>query len=98
MKIAKAAESGSSADWSKVLGSAKVARWTDEDCTSVVSAMTTNQIADPDAKRLWKRLEQKSFAATKKRLSKALGRRMMAEMSKATAPETEDSEDSSSDR
>ena len=97
MRITKAAESGSSADWSKALSSAKIARWTDNDCMSVVSAMTSNLILDSDAKKLWKKLEKKEFSKTKRRLSKALGRRMMEEMTRAMMPE-KDSEDSDSQR
>ena len=66
MKIEEASESGDSSDWNKVLISSKVASWTDEDCRSVMSALTTNTIPKTMAADLWEKLEGKKIRKRRK--------------------------------
>ena len=97
MKIADATESGSLADWLKVLDSINVAWWTNNDCTSVVLAVTANHISEADAKKNLAKTEKKSFATTQKRLSRVFGQKVMDRMMQAPALLKEDSKKSSSE-
>ena len=80
MKVAEAYESGSSADWTAAVTSSRVASWTDEDCQSVVTAMTGKQISEKVAAKLWRKLEAKRYRKTKQRMGNAMERMMLAEL------------------
>ena len=93
MRVAEASESGSLEDWTSAITSSRVATWTDEDCRSVVSAMTEKLISEGVAAKLWKKLEAKKFKKTKKKMGNAMGRMMLAELHKGAIDDDSASDD-----